>query len=139
MDGKTLVMKFNSNNYSEKIIIYGLLSIWAFICLFPIFWTITTSFKNSPISECQTYIVKNFTSSGPAARQWLYLNCSVSAHVTTPTTLGVQGVFLCNAPPGHTDPKYPRCLMCKTPPGHTQPRCPSLPSLKRSKVCAATQ
>ena len=25
-----------SLNYSEKIIIYGLLSIWAFICLFPI-------------------------------------------------------------------------------------------------------
>ena len=48
MDGKTLVMKFNSNNYSEKIIIYGLLSIWAFICLFPIFWTITTSFKIAP-------------------------------------------------------------------------------------------
>lgn len=29
----------------EKIIIYSLLILWAFICLFPIFWTITTSFK----------------------------------------------------------------------------------------------
>ena len=31
-------------NY-EQIIIYSLLILWAFICLFPIFWTITTSFK----------------------------------------------------------------------------------------------
>ena len=29
----------------EKIIIYSLLILWAFVCLFPIFWTITTSFK----------------------------------------------------------------------------------------------
>ena len=35
-------------NYSEKILIYGLLIIWAIICLFPIFWTITTTFKIAP-------------------------------------------------------------------------------------------
>ena len=49
MDGETILMKHNNKNkFSlpyEKIIIYSLLLIWAFICLFPIFWTITTSFK----------------------------------------------------------------------------------------------
>ena len=35
-------------NYSEKVLIYGLLIIWAFICLFPIFWTVTTTFKIAP-------------------------------------------------------------------------------------------
>ena len=42
-------MSYNyKNKFSlsyEKIIVYSLLSLWAFICLFPIFWTITTSFK----------------------------------------------------------------------------------------------
>ena len=30
---------------SSRIAIYGLLIVWAFICLFPIYWTFTTSFK----------------------------------------------------------------------------------------------
>ena len=34
--------------YTEKIIIYALLITWAFICLFPIFWTVTTTFKIAP-------------------------------------------------------------------------------------------
>ncbi|HMN87342.1 MAG TPA: carbohydrate ABC transporter permease [Bauldia sp.] len=32
----------------SRILIYGVLLLWAFICLFPIFWTITTSFKSAP-------------------------------------------------------------------------------------------
>ena len=28
-----------------RVLIYGALILWAFICLFPIYWTITTSFK----------------------------------------------------------------------------------------------
>ena len=31
-----------------RFIIYGVLIIWAIICLFPIYWTITTSFKAAP-------------------------------------------------------------------------------------------
>lgn len=31
-----------------RLVIYGILVVWAFICLFPIFWTITTSFKAAP-------------------------------------------------------------------------------------------
>ena len=35
------------NNLSEKILIYGILLLWTFICLFPIYWTATTSFKTA--------------------------------------------------------------------------------------------
>ena len=31
-----------------RVLIYGTLSLWAFICLFPIYWTLTTSFKLPP-------------------------------------------------------------------------------------------
>lgn len=31
-----------------RVLIYGVLIFWAFICLFPIFWTFTTSFKSAP-------------------------------------------------------------------------------------------
>ena len=34
--------------WAGRIAIYGALSLWAFICLFPIFWTLTTSFKMAP-------------------------------------------------------------------------------------------
>ena len=33
---------------SSRIVIYGVLCLWAFICLFPIYWTITTTFKAAP-------------------------------------------------------------------------------------------
>ena len=35
------------NNLSEKKVIYGILLLWTFICLFPIYWTATTSFKTA--------------------------------------------------------------------------------------------
>jgi len=34
--------------YAKRIVVYGILLTWAFICLFPIYWTITTSFKLAP-------------------------------------------------------------------------------------------
>lgn len=34
--------------YAQRSFIYGVLIIWAIICLFPIYWTITTSFKMAP-------------------------------------------------------------------------------------------
>ena len=30
---------------ASRVLIYGALIFWAFICLFPIYWTVTTSFK----------------------------------------------------------------------------------------------
>lgn len=32
----------------SRVVIYGILIFWAFICLFPIYWTLTTSFKSAP-------------------------------------------------------------------------------------------
>ena len=32
----------------SRIVIYGILIVWTFICLFPIYWTLTTSFKMAP-------------------------------------------------------------------------------------------
>ncbi len=29
----------------SRVLIYGALALWAFVCLFPVFWTVTTSFK----------------------------------------------------------------------------------------------
>ncbi len=34
--------------WAMRIVIYALLIIWAVICIFPIFWTLTTSFKLAP-------------------------------------------------------------------------------------------
>lgn len=34
--------------YASRVFIYAALIFWAFICLFPIYWTITTSFKTAP-------------------------------------------------------------------------------------------
>ena len=33
---------------TSRIVIYALLLIWAFICLFPVYWTVTTTFKAAP-------------------------------------------------------------------------------------------
>ena len=32
----------------NRAVIYGVLILWAVICLFPIYWTLTTSFKAAP-------------------------------------------------------------------------------------------
>ena len=34
--------------FTTRALVYGVLLLWAFICIFPIFWTITTSFKAAP-------------------------------------------------------------------------------------------
>lgn len=34
--------------YAGRVAIYGILILWTIICLFPIYWTITTSFKLAP-------------------------------------------------------------------------------------------
>ncbi len=34
--------------WTSRVAIYGVLILWAVICLFPIYWTITTSFKMAP-------------------------------------------------------------------------------------------
>jgi len=39
---------FRAKWYTKRIVIYGQLFFWSFICLFPIYWTVTTSFKMAP-------------------------------------------------------------------------------------------
>ncbi|MFV2001498.1 MAG: carbohydrate ABC transporter permease, partial [Paracoccaceae bacterium] len=34
--------------FSKRVAVYGILIFWAVISLFPIYWTITTSFKLAP-------------------------------------------------------------------------------------------
>ena len=34
--------------FSSRVLIYGILIVWTIVCLFPIYWTITTSFKMAP-------------------------------------------------------------------------------------------
>lgn len=38
----------NAGRFASKTVIYLLLIAWAIVCLFPIYWTITTSFKTAP-------------------------------------------------------------------------------------------
>ncbi|MDZ4309430.1 MAG: carbohydrate ABC transporter permease [Cypionkella sp.] len=39
---------FRPKWFTGRLFVYGLLLLWAFICLFPIYWTLTTSFKMAP-------------------------------------------------------------------------------------------
>ncbi|KAF0173268.1 MAG: multiple sugar transport system permease protein [Rhodobacteraceae bacterium] len=39
---------FRAKWWTGRLAIYGLLLLWALICLFPIYWTLTTSFKMAP-------------------------------------------------------------------------------------------
>src|SRR5688572_413090 len=39
--------RLSAHHYPTKVITYGLLILWAFICLFPIYWTFSTSFKTA--------------------------------------------------------------------------------------------
>ncbi len=39
---------FRPKWFSGRLFVYALLLLWAFICLFPIYWTLTTSFKMAP-------------------------------------------------------------------------------------------
>jgi multiple sugar transport system permease protein len=34
--------------WTSRVVIYGVLILWAIVCIFPIYWTITTSFKQAP-------------------------------------------------------------------------------------------
>jgi multiple sugar transport system permease protein len=36
------------SHYVSRALIYGALVVWAFVCLFPIYWTVSTSFKTAP-------------------------------------------------------------------------------------------
>lgn len=41
-------LAFRAKRFAGKTAIYLLLVLWALVCLFPIYWTVTTSFKTAP-------------------------------------------------------------------------------------------
>ncbi|MHA1547580.1 MAG: carbohydrate ABC transporter permease [Alphaproteobacteria bacterium] len=41
-------LAYRAKWFAKRILIYGALIFWAIICLFPIYWTVTTSFKIAP-------------------------------------------------------------------------------------------
>lgn len=41
-------LAYRAKWYSGRVLIYAALILWAIICLFPIYWTVTTSFKIAP-------------------------------------------------------------------------------------------
>lgn len=60
--------------YAGRIAIYGILIFWTVVCLFPIYWTITTSFKLAP-NVMQGHLVP-FVDFEPAWKGWESLGLS---------------------------------------------------------------
>ena len=67
--------------WTGRIAIHGALILWAVICLFPIYWTITTSFKMAP-NVMQGHLVP-FVDYQPAWLGWRSLGLS-------PDTIGAE-------------------------------------------------
>lgn len=60
--------------YASRVAIYGILVFWTIVCLFPIYWTITTSFKLAP-NVMQGHLVP-FVDYDPAWKGWESLGLS---------------------------------------------------------------
>ena len=60
--------------YASRVAIYGILIFWTIVCLFPIYWTITTSFKLAP-NVMQGHLVP-FVDYEPAWKGWESLGLS---------------------------------------------------------------
>ncbi len=41
-------LSYKAKWFTKRLVIYGILALWTLICLFPIYWTLTTSFKMAP-------------------------------------------------------------------------------------------
>ena len=59
---------------SGQVFIYGALILWAFICLFPIYWTVTTSFKTA-VNVTQGHLIP-FVNFMPDWKGWRSLGLS---------------------------------------------------------------
>jgi multiple sugar transport system permease protein len=58
----------------SRVLIYGTLIVWAFICLFPIYWTVTTSFKTA-VNVTQGHLIP-WVDFQPDWRGWRSLGLS---------------------------------------------------------------
>lgn len=68
---------------ASRIAIYGILIVWAVICLFPIFWTVTTSFKVAP-DVMQGHLIP-FVDFQPQWKGWQSLGLSPDTITGTST------------------------------------------------------
>ncbi len=73
----------------SRVLIYGILLVWTFICLFPIYWTLTTSFKSAP-DVMQGHLIP-FVDFTPDWKGWRSLGLSPDTIFNTST---VRGEFL---------------------------------------------
>ncbi len=69
--------------YASRIFIYGALIIWAIICLFPIYWTITTSMKTA-VDVTQGHLIP-FVDFKPDWKGWRSLGLSPDSLFETST------------------------------------------------------
>jgi len=67
----------------SRVLIYGALLLWAFVCLFPIYWTVTTSFKTA-VDVTQGHMIPwvNFT---PDWKGWRSIGLSPDTLLDTST------------------------------------------------------
>ena len=65
---------FRPRGVAGRVAVYGILLIWTVVCLFPIYWTITTSFKQAP-NVMQGHMVP-FVDFEPNWRGWESLGLS---------------------------------------------------------------
>src|SRR5215208_838439 len=66
-----------------RVLVYGALILWAFICLFPIYWTVTTSFKTA-VNVTQGHLIP-WVDFQPDWRGWRSLGLSPDTIGTTST------------------------------------------------------
>lgn len=69
--------------FANRVFIYGALIFWAFICLFPIYWTITTSFKTA-VDVTQGHLIP-FVDFKPDWKGWRSLGLSPDSIFRTST------------------------------------------------------
>jgi multiple sugar transport system permease protein len=69
--------------YASRVFIYGALLVWAFICLFPIYWTITTSMKTA-VNVTQGHLIP-FLDFQPDWKGWRSLGLSPDTIFETST------------------------------------------------------
>lgn len=66
-----------------RVLVYGVLALWALVCLFPIYWTVTTSFKLAP-NVMQGHLIP-FVDFTPQWRGWQTLGLSPDTIFTQST------------------------------------------------------
>src|SRR6476469_9668194 len=76
---------FRATVVVSRVLIYGALILWAFICLFPIYWTVTTSFKTA-VNVTQGHLIP-FVDFTPDWKGWRSLGLSPDTIMAQSTVL----------------------------------------------------